>query len=664
MKFEDYAAKIEKRFSTMSKGDLYVVDIEPDAIWDKYMASFPEGTNNIYRERREYDCSCCKQFIRRIGNVVAIKNGKLISIWDVETEGYYQVVTDALNAFVTASNIDTIFLSQESKAGAKSTKELLESGSVKVWNHFHCDIAKKNVERDRATKVGMINSKHGVFKRGLKELTIESLEIVLELIDQDSIYRGAEFKQTVNEFYNLKKKYDKSKAKKIFTWENVYDNSALIRNSAIGTLLQDISNGIELTEAVASFENKVSGTNYKRTTALVTEGMKKNALKTIKELGIENSLFRRYAHIDDISINNVIFSDRSTSALMKDSLEAILDKTVQKKSEKTFDIIESVNIDDFIKTIVPKAETIEVMFENKHTSNLVSLIAPREEAPNILKWDNNFSWSYFGDITDSMKERVKSAGGNVTGDLRFSIQWNEEGNDGVNDLDAHCISPKSHIYYSDKHGSCGGHLDVDITRPNSQTKNGIAVENITWHRTSDMPDGEYKFYVHNFARKNTNGFRAQIEIEGTIYDFNYPKSVTVNVNVATVTLKNGKFTIKTHLESSASTKEEWGISTNEFQKVKTIMLSPNHWDKNETGNKHYMFMLDNCINPDKARGLYNEFLKGSLNPHRKVFEVLGSQIKCEQDDNQLSGLGFSSTVRNELIVKVSGTFNRTIKIKF
>lgn len=33
-------------------------------------------------------------------------------------------------------------------------------------------------------------------------------------------------------------------------------------------------------------------------------------------------------------------------------------------------------------------------------------------------------------------------------------------------------------------------------------------------------------------------------------------------------------------------------------------------------------------------------------------------------EHQLSGLGFSSTMRNSVIVKVDGTFSRTLKVNF
>jgi len=54
-------------------------------------------------------------------------------------------------------------------------------------------------------------------------------------------------------------------------------------------------------------------------------------------------------------------------------------------------------------------------------------------------------------------------------------------------------------------------------------------------------------------------------------------------------------------------------------------------------------------------------LKEGLLDHKRVFEALGSKMKVEQSENQLSGLGFSSTKRDALICKVNG---KPVKIIF
>ena len=109
----------------------------------------------------------------------------------------------------------------------------------------------------------------------------------------------------------------------------------------------------------------------------------------------------------------------------------------------------------------------------------------------------------------------------------------------------------------------------------------------------------------------------------------------------------------------------WGMKTNDFVPVQTMMLSPNHWDGKQVGNKHHFFLLEGANNPEATRGLYNEFLKPELNQHRKVFEVLGSKFMVDPTQEQLAGLGFSSTVRAEATVRVTtAEGKRVYNLKF
>lgn len=659
---------VKVQLDEMTKGELFETNVDKDELWNLYLDSFPEGTNKMYRERREYDCQNCKQFIRACGNVVSIINNELVSIWDIKTgDKTFDIVCEALSKYVKSKPISIPFFHFQNDAGTNYNHQMLEDGFYIKWEHLYYIFPNKFVNKDPGSIISDACSTKDVFKRGLEDITVDAVETVLELIDQNSIYRGTEFKAIVQKFLLFKKAFSLIKTeqqKDNYCWLNgVTDKvTARIRNTAIGTLLIDISNNIDINEAVKKFESKVAPQNYKRTSSLITKTMIDNAQKKVLELGIGDSLHRRFAVKEDIELNDVLFADRSIKKsvdIFDDLKESIPDKP------KNLDKIEEISSEDFVNKILPKAESVEVLFENKHQNNLMTIVAPEvKESRGIFKWNNNFSWAYNGDVTDSITERVKKAGGKVDGVLRFSIQWNEDGKNSDIDFDAHCQSPTKEIFFADKIcRDSGGNLDVDIRRPGKD----IAVENITWPILKIMRNGVYRFYVNNYSSRTSNGgFRAEIEFNGVKYEYNFSDNLRAKqkVPVAEVTLSKGEFTIKHLLKESHASIDIWNLTTHKFHKVNMIMNSPNYWGNQTIGNKHLLFIIDSCKNTGKVRGFFNEYLKEDLKEHRKVFEVLGSKMMAEPTDNQLSGLGFSSTNKDNVIVKVTGKFTRMLKVNF
>jgi len=670
--FKAFSAAVHAQYSVMAQHELFTVDVKPDDVYDGYLAAFPEGTNPIFRKRTEHDCSCCRNFIKNLGAVVAIIDGQLVSVWDIPTDGLaleYVAVTEYLSAYVKNFAITGIFRSAEPSYGAETSKEVRENDGgtyVHTWNHFYGKVHAKHHNKQPGPVVGDYASGAGVFRRGLIELTGESLDTVIDLTESNNLYRGEQVAAMVKGFRDLRNQAAPLdiKALDIFVWANAGHFAARIRNTAIGTLLQDLSAGVDLEKAVKSYEDKVSGTNYKRPKALITPGMIKAAMDTIESLGIKDSLERRMASLSDVSVNNVLWVDNSAKAKMKDGIEALPLAETRAPAVNTDHAID-ISIADFMASVLPTASAIDLVVKNNQLGNFVTVTAPvHADAPNLFPWSNGFAWSYGGNVADAIKERVKAAGGQVEGDLCCRLAW-----DYTDDLDLHMKEPGDFVAFHHRKSSNGGMLDVDANGGNGMMAE--PVENIFYTDRGRMREGRYTLAVNNYSRRSNGvGFTIQIEFDGQLHEINYSGVLHTDktIEVATIEYKNGEFKIIKSLPATtgaAKSKEHWGVKTEQPAKVSAIMYSPNYWDENASGNRHVIFALDGCTNPEPCRGFFNEQLGAELNTHRKVFEVLGDKTKCPPTADQISGVGFSTTRADKVLVQVtSGKSRKTYVINF
>jgi hypothetical protein len=660
--FHPFSKAVAKRFEKLSKNELFVAGDGSDDIFAHYLASFPEGTNPIFKTRTEFDCSCCKNFVRNIGRLVCINGSEVETVWgDIKVEYPFNEVTQAMDKYVKSLPISSLYRTRESKYGNEVTRSIINERVVE-WNHFYGAISNMHKSIRPEEVKGEYNSTVHVFKRGLEELKPAAISQVIDLIQSNSLYRGQEHLTQVLKFQNVQATYlrlNSDQARTLFVFSKATDPACRFRNTVIGTLVQDLSNNVDLEEAVRMFEIKVAPHNYKRTTALITPRMIDSALAEVRELGLESALERRLAKISDVSVNNVLWVDRSFKNQMKGgSLESLLKASVKvsPKENKADDI----SIDEFMEKVLPKAQSLELCVKNGQTGNFMALTAPvHEDAGQLFRWNNNFAWSYDGNITDSIKERVKAAGGNVNARLRFSLAWFNR-----DDLDIHVKIPNGEqIYFGNK----AGILDVDMNAFGKFST--TPVENLAFTHPAD---GKYIVWVNQFCKRDSSdvGFSVEVSSEAGVTQLSYKRDVrqSENILVGTFLVKNGKIIESVYgkdLLNGSIPLEKWGIKTEQMVKVKTVMLSPNYWDNNAVGNKHYFFLLDGCKTDTPMRGIYTEFLQPQLEKHRKVFEVLGDKTKCPAVEDQLSGVGFSTTRQEKVLVSVqTEKSNRMFNINF
>lgn len=696
--------KLQEKFDSLCRtGKLFRVAMTGQQVWDLYLASFRKEDDPIFRDPNSstHNCNHCKNFVRRYGNIVAVVDNKIVSMFDIEVDEEYNNSLRAMALAISRSKIENVFFetfnelnslpyescsisNKEFRLGVdrnskRYTKEeadkygVVKENEIRSFHHMYLNLPTTFVDKSGASVEAIMGSYRdaaSVFKRAMEEIPLDTLNLVRDLIVQGSLLDGQTHLFKIDAFIPLKKAYDElpKSERENWCWVTSYGlNIAKFKNELIGVLCSELAEGKEINEACQAWNRRVDPVNYMKASAPITKKQIEEARRFVEENGYAESFDRRFATIDDIKVSEIKHINVGSGEIKGVSVFDNVKSTSTRHKRSEFDGVEEVDIEKFMKDILPGCSSVELFLKNSHEGNLVSLTTTNNPLSKpIFKWSNNYSWTFNGNLAgkSQIKEAVKMEGGKVDGDLRFSITWNEDGQSIV-DFDAHAKEPTGHeIYYAQfrrpSRSPHGGQLDVDMINP---TKMGV--ENITWPTRTKMKDGIYRLWIRNFNGRNNKGFKAEIEFDGETYFYEWNHQVMGDKQVAEVTLNKGQFTIK-HLipESNVSNKELYGLETNNFHRVNMVCLSPNHWDDNNVGNKHYMFMLEGCKCPNPIRGFHNENLVPDLLAHRKVMEVLGTTNMIEPKDKQLSGVGFNATVRDEAIVRLSGTHKRVVKIKF
>lgn len=701
---------MQHQFDVMcSTGRLFESTIPGSKVWELYLSSFE--ADPIFRDpaSTEHNCNQCNNFVRRYGNIVAIDtDGKLLTLFDGGGEGEYAPVAAKLKEVLSAAPIKEVFvetfhmlnslpyevckktnarfklgLEKNSKRYTKDEAEkygVVKADEIREFRHMFLYVPAAFVDTSgksaEAIQAGYRDAKN-VFQRAMETISLDTLMLVKDLILQDSLLDGRTHLFKVEAMIPLKQEYDTlaSAVRDVWCWSKSYGfNLAKFRNELIGVLCTELSEGKELNDACKAWNIRVDPVNYMRAASPITKTQIENAKRFVEENGYTTAFSRRHVLLQDIKASEILHVNSGDGKIRNVSIFDNVKPAVSTQHKLAeFDGVEEVHIDKFMSDILPNCTAVEALFLSSQQGNLVTLTTSNDEnSKPLFKWNNNYSWTFNGNLSGKsmIKEAVKAAGGNTTGVLNFRLAWNESGTDN-SDLDLWAIEPgnikigfntgfrKNHYERS----PCSGQLDVDIISPNRK----LAVENITWIDSMRMKNGVYHVYVNPYYQNNSQGFKLEIEFAGETYLYSYDTPVSYNVQVANVTLKDGVFSIEHLIPVTGATnvtKEIYNIETNRFHKVNLICTSPNHWGENKVGNKYYFFMLDGCKAPESIKSFHSDNLLPELAEHRKVLEVLSTTTMIAPDEKQLSGLGFNATVREELILKLSGTHKRVIKLKF
>lgn len=661
-RYPEFEIAVRKRFEKFVSNGALLFSTNADDIFETYLENLPKEA------QAHYVCNSCKSFFTRYGNLVTIDpQGNMESVlWNHEdVPSFFKKSVKALEELVLASSVKKMFISDEKTLGHPVT------GS---WTHLSVTLPISYVNKSRLLTASQLMAEkvedYKMLMRAVVEFNSTTVDKALALIKSETMYRSDRVLGIAEWFKNvieLRASVSGIAKKTNVTWLAVAsapNGYTHIKSSMIGTLLEDIQSGLNAELVASRFAEKMNPANYMRSQTAPTQGGIYEAEKIIQKLGLENSLSRRYATLEELPESELIWKERKFEPKKSDKPAGIFAHLAPKQNvEDPMMLPQTImTFDKFSRTVLPTADKIEAMISNPE--RFMALVTAEDNtAENILQWGNPFSWYYHGGADAEMKRRVEEAGGrHEDNTIRVSLMW-----EGLTDLDLHCVNPRGqHLYYHSKRDSYGGYLDLDMNGLDRESS--TPVENMRWG--SNAPEGKYKFYVVNYServnRQEGTPFVAELEVNGRIYKY-HGKPLRDGKQETVFEFDFSK-SQGASISSASTNSDDWGVRNNSFVKVNAIIPSPNLWgeDKAPQAGNHTFFLLDGVkdTSEGKGRGFFNEMLKGELRQIRKTLEAFtASAVISDSDSASACGLGYSKDSEWNLILKVtSGNSSRLVKI--
>lgn len=417
----DYSALLEgvtTSFSTVIRDHAALFQTDADGLMVLFLDGLPS-------ERQTHTCHACAHFMRLYGGVVAITEaGEIIpAMWNPDAvPEFYRPAFQALHNHVKRARVVSRFLTKQTTWGMPLTGK---------WSHIAVTPPASLVYRERLLTAGqaMAANKENfrTIAAALTEFTALMLDEALRLLTADSLARSEKF---IGPVKWLRALHDRPKGRR---GENVLWRAVATapegychpKASMIAPLLEDIVAGLPFAEIKARFDAKMHPLLYQRPQAAPTAGNIKAAEEMVAKLGIERSLERRFARLDEVQ-------KLWTPQIVQE--EAQGGGVFGHLKPKNTDAIQPVDLppvtmtwEKFTRTVLPTAERMEC-YAPAHGNFVALLTAEHADAPPILKWDreeerNPVSWYVYNGGSPASQWGLLNGWINVTAIVPAPPTW-------------------------------------------------------------------------------------------------------------------------------------------------------------------------------------------------------------------------------------------------
>ncbi|MBK7828093.1 hypothetical protein [Nannocystis sp.] len=663
--FPGLLAAVQRRFAAHAEGPLFFTDAT--GLWPLFLDHIPTAL------RQHYTCNACRHFVERYGALVAIDDkGRLHSaLWGEAPAGFERAFKLMAEAVTTADPCGVLVPATQ----VLGTPVSPAKADGTVWTHFavtvphahsHALLSASQVQAERKEDRGML-------ARGLAEFPQALVERAHALLTSGTLYRSEKCIGVATWLLELHRSLAGAKTQR--HWDALVWRAAAtapagfahVRSSMIGTLLEDLANGLDSAAIKRRFDEKMAPSQYMRAQVAPTAGNIAQAEKVIAALKATGALDRRYARLADLTC--FLWRPRPAQAnVQPGSVFGHLTPKAKSPSGKLALPQQTLTWEKFVRTVLPEAIAIEAQVPAVSDRFMALVTAASADAPPILQWDaegqrNPLSWYYHAGIDAEIKRRVEGAGGQYEGvDIRASLLW-----DNRNDLDLHVITPaREHIYFGAKRSGCGGWLDVDM---NVRGETTTPVENIRWARGA-APHGRYRIYVQNYRfhepSRLATPWKVEVEISGEIYHFTgviSPGQQTGGASDMTVfefDYEPGQRLTQAprHAVPQQQGTGQWNVRAGAWVPVTAIVSSPNLWGERPLvqHGRHTFFLLEGCRDTaaGRGRGFFTETLRSDFHAIRATLEAFNRTAEIAgADEAEACGLGMTDQKPWNLALRVT-----------
>lgn len=309
---------------------------------------------------------------------------------------YFKAPVRAMKQIVERAKVTDVFLSAERTWGTPSSTSVTKAPGA--WNHIavmppigllHRLDPLLTSEQTVAAK----HEEHGMLCRALAEFPLLDVEQAVTLLSTESLYRSERCLGVATWFRDLHVALASTKNKRLhenLIWLAVAKAPpgwCHVRSGMIGTLLEDIASGKPMADVARAFAAKMDPTKYLRPQAAPSAGNIAAAEKIVSALGIERSLARRFAKLEDVEKLWTPVPAASVKPVEGGVFAHLMPKGFNTPPDGVTAAVTMTWV-KFAATMLPDATRIELLVPHGNAPFMAMVTAVDPEAPPILQWDS------------------------------------------------------------------------------------------------------------------------------------------------------------------------------------------------------------------------------------------------------------------------------------